>query len=283
MFQTLRRHITPATILAFVALVFAITGGAFAASGGRGGGTGSKTTASVRRGAPVATIAKSKAKPKTKAGPRGPAGPQGATGAAGPAGPAGPAGAAGKDATNGTNGQDGAAGVSVTSSKEPAGVNCKAGGSKFVSASGTTYACNGENGQTGFTETLPEGKTETGTWGFSVHTAGLYVEPLSYAIPLAAPLAKGKAHFVTAAEVEGHTAPAECPGSAAVPSAVEGNLCVYAETAANGNMEFFEFQDEKPEATTTPTSGAHMIFVAPEEPEPGYGAGFSGSWAVTAP
>ena len=99
MFQAIRKHLNPTTVVAFVALVFAMTGGAFAASGGSGGGgTGSKTIASVTRGAggnPISTTAKSKAKPKTKAGPRGPAGPAGKNGATGVTGPAGPAGATG--------------------------------------------------------------------------------------------------------------------------------------------------------------------------------------------
>ena len=38
MFRVLRRNLTPGTVIAFVALVFALTGGAFAATGGGGGG-----------------------------------------------------------------------------------------------------------------------------------------------------------------------------------------------------------------------------------------------------
>ena len=40
MFQKVRKQITPATVMAFVALVFALTGGAFAATGGSGSGNG---------------------------------------------------------------------------------------------------------------------------------------------------------------------------------------------------------------------------------------------------
>lgn len=61
-------------------------------------------------------------------------GAQGATGATGTTGAAG---------TNGTNG------VSVTSSVEPAGANCATGGTRLVSASGTTYVCNGAQGPAG--------------------------------------------------------------------------------------------------------------------------------------
>jgi hypothetical protein len=72
MFSALRKHLTPGTFIALIALIFAMTGGAFAASSS-GGGSGAKATASVTRGTSVAAAAKSKAKPK--AGPRGPAGP----------------------------------------------------------------------------------------------------------------------------------------------------------------------------------------------------------------
>ena len=82
MFRALRNHLTPSTAIAFVALVFAITGGAFAATGSvnNSGGGGSHGTL-------TASVAKKKAKPKPKGGARGPAGPKGAPGATGPAGP----------------------------------------------------------------------------------------------------------------------------------------------------------------------------------------------------
>jgi hypothetical protein len=64
-------------------------------------------------------------------GPHGPPGADGAPGAPGPPGPPG------------VNGQDG---VSVQSSALAAGdPNCPNGGSRFVAANGTTYACNGAN------------------------------------------------------------------------------------------------------------------------------------------
>jgi hypothetical protein len=50
MLQRLRRHINATTILAFVALVFAITGGAFAATDGSGNPP-TKATASTARAA----------------------------------------------------------------------------------------------------------------------------------------------------------------------------------------------------------------------------------------
>ena len=41
MFSAIRKHLIPRTFMAFVALVFAMTGGAFAASS-NGGGSGAK-------------------------------------------------------------------------------------------------------------------------------------------------------------------------------------------------------------------------------------------------
>ncbi len=70
-------------------------------------------------------------------------GPQGIQGLQGPAGAAGAAGA------NGATGATGAPGQSVTGSSEPAGANCTYGGSRFSSASGMSFACNGAPGATG--------------------------------------------------------------------------------------------------------------------------------------
>ncbi len=65
--KRLTKHLSPATGIAFVALIFAVTGVSFAATGG---GSSSPAHATL-----IATVAKSK--PKAKAGPRGPAGPAG--------------------------------------------------------------------------------------------------------------------------------------------------------------------------------------------------------------
>jgi Collagen triple helix repeat (20 copies) len=84
-------------IVAVVALVFAMLGGAYAATGGNS----SKATASAKQG---------KQGKQGKTGKTGPAGPAGTAGPAGPAGAKGDTGAAGsngKDGTNGTNGKNG--------------------------------------------------------------------------------------------------------------------------------------------------------------------------------
>jgi hypothetical protein len=253
MFQAIRKHISPTTALAFMALVFAMTGGAFAASSNGGGGSGAKASASAARAGLDTTLASaSKAKPKAKAGPRGPAGPKGAAGApgpagaTGPAGPAGPAGA-GTPGANGTNGTNGAPGEKGAEGKE------------------------GKEGKSGFTSTLPSEKTEQGTWSFTVPphnpTAGISVAlaSISFVIPLAtAPTA----HVLEPGKGE----TAECPGTASNPQASPGQLCVYIEEAVNvavtpGNIG------------VEPHAFGASVF-APNGDEPG-GIAF-GSWAVTA-
>jgi hypothetical protein len=163
-FTKLKKHFTPSTAIAIVALVFAATGGAFAATGG--GGSSHATLS--------ASAAKSKAKPKTKAGPRGPAGPAGKNGAPGPAGPAGatgpagPTGPAGGTGPAGSPGEPGKPGESVTVEKAAKPVECKEGGSKLTVGGKSEHVCNGEKGAAGpegnIKETLPSGKTETGSW-----------------------------------------------------------------------------------------------------------------------
>ncbi len=243
----IKKHINPATILALAALVFAITGGAYAASGGSGnGGNGGGNSAGSASHA-TAYVAKAKKKSKTpagKPGPRGPAGPAGATGPAGPAGATGPAGAKGENGAAGGNGTNGTPGTNGTSaSTESFSGNkhgCENGGVVVKSASPETPVCNGKNGTTGFTKTLPSGATETGTWaveGIKITKKGTTFLTLrvaqiaSFPIPLAAPLTEGHAHYINFSGMEvkgGKELPqTACPGSAEKPEAEAGNFCVY--------------------------------------------------------
>ena len=88
----------------------------------------------------------------------------------GPAGPQGAKGEPGAPGTNGTNGTNGKDGVNVTSEPEPAGANCAAGGSKFSSANGVTYACNGAKGDPG--QSGPGGGGLTGRELVTVEATG---------------------------------------------------------------------------------------------------------------
>jgi Collagen triple helix repeat (20 copies) len=234
--KRITKHINPATILALAALVFAITGGAFAATGGSGGsGSGSKATAAVTHGGAVAIAAKKSKKKSTST--RGPAGPKGATGATGPAGPAGPAGATGPTGPTGPAGGAGTAGSNGTSATtESFSGNqhgCKDGGTLVKSASGETPVCNGEPGAKGATGspwpvgTLPVGATETGS--FATETPGIVLPegstirlPISFAVPLEHELEASHAELLKVGATSAH-----CAGSAANPTAASGYLCVY--------------------------------------------------------
>ena len=210
-----------------MALVFALTGGAVAATSHGGGGSGApaKATASVR---PVATVAK--AKSKAKSGPRGPkgaAGPTGQAGKNGANGATGPAGAPGAKGENGAAGGPGSNGTGVTStafSGEKG--SCVEGGTELTSASGTTLVCNGESGPKGRngsegspwtdggtlpTETGEEGKpaTETGSWATPDEKTIKGTEeepgkeimsvPIAFPIPLKAALGPNNVVRVTSA------------------------------------------------------------------------------------
>ncbi len=213
MFSTLRNRFGIPGVISVIALVFAMFGGAYAASNSSGGG---KATASA----------------KAKKGPRG---PKGATGPPGPAGPAGTAGAKGDSGAagaNGTNGAPGAPGASVKAeSAPPDPAHCEEGGSKFTVGAATTYACNGANGADGSPwavgGVLPVGSTETGTWVLSQTPDGTDGTPInrarasiSFTVPLEDSLDEEHVHYVTSPG-------GPCVGSALEPTAESGHLCIY--------------------------------------------------------
>ncbi|MDX6635936.1 MAG: hypothetical protein QOF06_2139 [Solirubrobacterales bacterium] len=245
---------TAGLVVAIVALVVALTGAAFAATG-----LNSKQKKEVTKIA------------KKYAGKQGPAGAQG------------PAGPAGKDGTNGTNGTDGTDGKSVVVGT--AGAECPAGGATVQvagEASTKKAVCNGEDGETGFTETLPSGETETGAWAVYNTTT---VVPLSFNIPLeAAPTAvrymnpSGEEKvFNPALPGFEFVAATHCTGDFENPTAPAGEVCVYAEV------------EEQP----APTFGFVPIGAKLKKYETGVTFQFSvekdlgqtalGTWAVTAP
>jgi hypothetical protein len=102
----MRKHLTYANVLATLALVFAMTGGALAATGGFSSGGTLRACVNEEGGLKLVKAGK-----RCGAGRKsvawnvtGPAGAKGATGAAGAAGAAGPQGAAGKNGVNGAAG-----------------------------------------------------------------------------------------------------------------------------------------------------------------------------------
>ncbi len=277
MLSFVRRRLTFANLAMTVALVLAMSGGAFAA--------GKFLITSTKQISPkVLKSLQGKAGP---AGAPGPAGPQGPAGGVGPQGPAGAAGAGGAN------------GVSVTSAEvAKSSSTCgKQGGSEFTSASGKSTACNGKDGKEGSPwtagGTLPSGKTETGAWAFGPVRAGsqAMVAVASFPVPLAASLDKNHVHFINTNGMEidlneEEVAPTQCGSgigpevNAVNPQAKPGNLCIYGanfgSAAGTSSNSIFPPKRVTPEEGAG-RNGAIELFVFPE----GSGEG-DGTWAVTA-
>jgi Collagen triple helix repeat (20 copies) len=241
MFSKIRKRFTYTNLALTLALVFAMTGGAYAA--------GKYVITSTKQISPK--VLKSL---QGKAGPAGPAGAAGAAGAGtagaqGPQGPAGTAGAKGEPGTNGTPGTKGETG------KE------------------------GPEGKSGFTSTLPSGKTETGEFAYTQENAA-EEEPERYAISFPIPLAAAVVpHFIA----PGAGNPIGCSGNAEKPVAAAGNLCVFA--SAVQAATFATFQDAGSfSSTETGLTGDTLVFRAKTEENIGIKAEaqWLGTWAVTA-
>jgi hypothetical protein len=219
MFSTLRNRFGIPGVISVIALVFAMFGGAYAASNSS---SGPKATAS----------AKAKQGPRGKTGKTGPAGPQGP---AGPAGPAGAKGDVGAPGSNGTNGAPGADGKSVIGEPIASGGACGEGvtGVKYTLNAVSTPVCNGKDAFTEFV--LPSEATETGTFSFQGEDKELEVSPIAFPIPLSpAAAAAITANFWQ--ESNPASQPDACPGTPEAPTAEPGAICFYVPTVLEGNQ-----------------------------------------------
>jgi Collagen triple helix repeat (20 copies) len=268
-------------IVAILALVLATTGAAFAAKGALTGKQKKEVTKIAKKyagkpGAPGAT---------GPAGPAGPAGPKGDTGAKGDKGDTG---------SQGNPGTPGAAGKSVVLTTEAKGANCADGGTKVEvegNVASKNYVC---NGTTGFTETLPPGETETGTWNIFASSAAFRFPGALESIAFPIPLAEGGKAFVfnpkaTADEEFGTSG---CSGTLAEPTAPPGVLCVYTATEEREHVSGTLDAQTTEELSFGQFSsvGAYLSGVAlegspGEESVPPVIAEIEarGTWAVTAP
>jgi hypothetical protein len=256
-----RLRFSPATVIAGLALVFAMTGGAYAAK---------KYLITSTKQISPSVLKQLQGKVGT-AGAPGAAGAQGARGPAGPAGPAGSEGAKGETGPAGVKGEKGAAGV--------------------AGAKGATGATGSEGSPWTAGGVLPSGKTETGTWSVALYStvneAPAAETAISFPIPLAAGGGEEDAWVFTKAQTENKEfGSSGCTGSAEDPAALKGELCVYTgyEALSHATNNF--------PATIAPQggefgfgkSGAVIVganlegtAVAPAKIEA------QGSWAVTAP
>jgi len=249
MFSALRTRFGIPGVIATVALVFAMTGGAFAAK---------YLITSTKQISPSVL--------KKLKGNAGPAGAPGAAGAQGPAGPAGPAGAQGEPGAAGAAGATGAKGAT--------GATGATGSTGATGATGAT----GTPGFSGFTETLPSGKTETGAWTVTIGNLEHGRGAISFAIPLA--VAEVPATLIQS----GTPSTGPCAGgNAAVPKATAGNLCVYITNRINAPGQT-KLEAEEIRAAGTgaleKASSTGAVFYAENEK---FGPTYFGTFAVTAP
>ncbi|HTA15367.1 MAG TPA: hypothetical protein VK781_10980 [Solirubrobacteraceae bacterium] len=248
MFSTLRSRLTYANLTVTLALVFAMTGGAYAA--------GKILITSTKQIKPsVLHQLQGKAGSKGPAGLQGPAGPQGPAGAAGSKGETGAPGTSGKD---GLQGEEGPQGKEGKEGKE-----------------GSPWTAGG---------TLPSGRTETGTWAVErssfVGNEGQTV-PISFTLPVGlASNEVGTAVYVKKTEVG--TPTGGCEGTIEHPTAPRGTLCVYVEEEENvglvlGGLITFHSK------VGFGQSGAFVKYLAHGTEETPGEITDRGVWAVTAP
>jgi hypothetical protein len=247
MIQSLRKRVNATTVIAVFALVFAMTGGAYAA----------KKFLITSKGQISPNVLKSLKGAAGAKGANGAAGTPGATGPAGPAGGAGPAGSAGSAGAKGENGKDGAKGEQ------------------------------GIPGTTGFTDTLPSKKTETGTWTASQESTNFgSTAAISFPIPLTEGLEEAQVHVQPQGEEAEEPAKvaafeAVCPGSAETPKANVGNLCVYVGREVNLDvLEVIKPSSRLPEQGTGIGGAIIRTTALGEEGATQFAWG---DWAVTAP
>jgi hypothetical protein len=195
MFAKIGKRFTYANVTVTLALVFAMSGGAYAA--------GKYLITSTKQINPK--VLKTLQGKNGKNGPAGPAGPAGATG---------PTGATGAPAKEGPPGKEGAPGKEGSTGKEgKEGKEGKAGSPWIIGA-------------------LPTGASETGTWTISeYHKEGEFIlVPISFSVPLASALDATHVHYIESGIT---TLPTGCAGNAEKPEAESGNLCVFTKLAVN--------------------------------------------------
>jgi hypothetical protein len=283
MFSRLRRHLSYANVAATLAVVFAMSGGAYALGGGghQPAGSASASTAHAAK--------KVKKRSKSTAGARGPAGAQGLAGAQGPAGAAGPqgekgpggekgaAGAAGKEGAAGPQGPAGPQGVpgpkgqSVTSEAfEGKKGTCESGGSEFKVGTGTTYACNGKDGSGGGGGgTLQPGQTERGVWvaATTLPVGSEYYGLITISLASAFNGELPQPHYVKSGEDTEECG--EYGGNNRTPIPSPGEFCLY----EGANFGEVKFEGGFSEGINT---GENLYF---SSSKPGFARGV---WAVTA-
>lgn len=256
-----RKHFNTGTVIAIVAMVFAMTGGAYAAK--------KFLITSTKQISPSVL--------KALAGKPGAAGAQGPAGPAGPAGPQGAAGAAGSKGETGAAGKEGAQGK-----QGPTGA---AGAKGAAGAAGPTGPTGPEGSPWSAGGTLPSRKTETGTWAGTMYDIpeGKEVQiPISFPIPLKA--GSEEAYVLDKKETEegkGEGHEKGCTGTVEEPVAPPGLLCIYTFEEELNQSEISPLVDFNGAFGYSPTGT--VILVGADANSSGASARVQGSFAVTAP
>ncbi len=271
MLSKTRQHLTYANVVVTLALVFAMSGGAYAAS--------KYVITSTKQIKP--SVLKQL---QGKAGKTGPAGPVGAPGAAGPAGPKGDTGSTGGEGPKGATGSTGPQGPQgQVGPKGETGAPGSQGNTGAQGPQGEPWTAGG---------TLPSGKSEYGQWGVHAVAKGFEVAgvtTVSFGIPLKErPATDGSnAAFRYIGPEEGeheskqstYITAKECGGTAPEPSAAKGYLCVFASEAEDVDLlQGLDLGTPGAEAGTIGTTGAGIRVISAAAGTVSVG----GSWVVTA-
>lgn len=255
MFSPLRNRFGIPGVIAVIALVFAMFGGAYAAQ--QSGRNHKKSKVIITKLNQIKPSVQSQL--KGKAGPAGPAGPAGANGNAGAKGDTGAAGPQGPQGPQGKEGEEGSPWT--------------AGG---VLPEGST--------ETGSWEMVGTSPGTTTAISFPIPLAA-ELDPQHFDY-----LRKDQK---AACEAESEPAKAEClaklkvkeehcPGTVASPDAANGYLCVYTGSGSVGPAELVSLKpsvEEFGSAFGASTTGA--ILIALDTVTPGTSGYFGGTWAVT--
>jgi hypothetical protein len=278
----LRSRLSYANVIATLALVFAMSGGALAAS-------------------KFLITSTKQIKPSVLAQLKGRNGNNGAAGAQGPVGPQGPQGAPGangKDGAPGSAGERGPAGAPGEAGKAgpagPAGLKGATGPAGPAGAAGPEGPRGPEGSPWVDKGVLPTGQTETGTWSIDQpHATAEFLisyEPISFPIRLGKAGPVGSAFFIDLKETEAKEGPvvkeSGCTGSAAAPTAPEGKLCLYtgAEEENEGEAISIAPFGTGPEGQPSEygEAGAYVQYVISASNTSPVKITDRGTWAVTA-
>jgi hypothetical protein len=249
----MRRRFSYANITATLALVFAMSGGAVAAT--------HYLVNSTKQINPKVLKAL-----KGKSGPTGPTGPQGLPGAKGE--PGGPTGPTGPQGPKGEPGPAGATGVTGATGKE--GKEGPEGPEGFPGEEGPE----GPEGK--YPTVLPSGETESGDWGVGFTAGGgsaAYRTVASFPIPLPSGLEPSHVIYVSG------TSATHCGGEGLAES---GYLCVYQRFKENAATPSSSDIFNADEGGKNEGVGVHGFGITLKSEAAGL-TSVSGTWAVTAP